>query len=34
MYFSENLEYCTMTYVSFCEDGVDVGKMNAEKRLF
>lgn len=22
MYFSENLEYCTMTYVSFCEDGV------------
>lgn len=22
MYFSENLEYCTMTDVSFCEDGV------------
>lgn len=29
MYFSENLEYCTMTDVSFCEDGVD---MERERR--
>lgn len=30
MYFSENLEYCTMTDVSFCKDGVGVER----ERLF
>lgn len=30
MYFSENLEYCTMTDVSFCEDGV--GSLRYEPR--
>ena len=34
MYFSENLEYCTMTDVSFCEGGVDVGKRDAENAFF
>lgn len=29
MYFSENLEYCTMTDVSFCEDGVGMDERNA-----
>lgn len=29
MYFSENLEICTIEWVSFCEGGVGVGKESA-----
>lgn len=34
MYFSGNLETCTIGWVSFCEGGVGVGNVNPEKRLF
>ena len=34
MYFSEFLETCTIRWVSFCEEGVGVGKGNPENAFF
>lgn len=34
MYFSENLEYCTMADVSFCEDGVGMERETLKSAFF